>query len=110
MVDELLETAMERARTLMSQNLVALESLSAALLEHDTLTADEIRAAVEGRVVAPKPRPVRRPSLTSPTPRRQAATKSREEDDRSFTGRLRRSNLLKRLRRDKGRSERPAAG
>jgi cell division protease FtsH len=110
MVDELLDTAMQHARTLLLQNMAALESLSASLLEHDTLTADEIRAAVEGRVVAPKPRPVRRPSLTSPAPRRQVAAGRREEDDRSFTGRLRRSGLLDRLRRRRGPSKQPSAG
>jgi cell division protease FtsH len=114
MVDELLETAMERARAIMSQNLTALESLSAALLEHDTLTADEIRAAVEGRVVAPKPRPVRRPSVTSPVPRRQVSSGRHEDGDRSVTGRLRRNGavdrLLDRMRRRRGPSKQPSAG
>lgn len=111
MVDELLEQAMERSRSILSQNLVALESLAAALLEHDTLTADEIRAAVAGRVITPKPRPVRRASLLGPTPRQvEVFDPGRGEDERSLTGRLRRSGLVRRLRRGKGPSEQPSAG
>jgi len=110
-VDELLETAMERARTILSQNLAALESLAVALLEHDTLTADEIRAVVAGQVVAPKPRPVRRAALLGPAPRQVGIFEpGREKDDRSLTGRLRRNGLVRRLRRRSGPSGEPAAG
>jgi len=49
MVEELLREAMDRARTSLSTNFTALESLAGALLERGTLTAPEIRAAVAGQ-------------------------------------------------------------
>jgi cell division protease FtsH len=111
MVDELLDTAMAHARSILSQNLVALESLAAALLEHDTLTADEIRNAVAGRIITPKPRPVRRASLLGPAISRVEVLKpGREDEDHSLTGRLRRNGLVRRLRRRNGPSEQPSVG
>jgi len=109
MVDELLETAMERARTLLSQNLVSLESLSAALLEHDTLTADEIRAAVAGDAVAPKARPVRRPSSLPPV-RSSREERPRSGSGDSFVDRVRGKGLLERLRRRRRPERRPVTG
>lgn len=109
-VDELLEAAMERARAILSQNQEAIELLAASLLEHDTLTADEIRAVVAGQVVAPKPRPTRRASLLPPMSRQVGVSNPKKDaEDRSFTGRLRRNGLVRRLRR-RGPSETPAAG
>jgi cell division protease FtsH len=113
MVDELLETAMEHARSILSQNLVALESLAAALLEHDTLAADEIRAAVEGRTVAPRSRVLRKPGRVGPSTAQAPVTVTgrtdRDHDKPTLRDRLRHRGLLKRLGRGKTPAKQPMA-
>lgn len=47
-VDELLEEAMNRARTILSKNHEHLKTLALGLLEHDTLTLVEIRVLLDG--------------------------------------------------------------
>lgn len=47
-VDELLEEAMNRARTILSKNHEHLKTLALGLLEHDTLTLAEIRVLLDG--------------------------------------------------------------
>jgi ATP-dependent metalloprotease len=53
-IRRLLRESYERVRTLLRQTMPELELLAAALLEHETLTADQVRAVISGQApVAP---------------------------------------------------------
>ena len=58
-IDELLEEAMIRARTILSLNHASLEIVALGLLEYDTLTLADIRVLLDGRTLADKKKSVK---------------------------------------------------
>ncbi len=58
-IDELLEEAMTRARTILSLNHASLEIVALGLLEYDTLTLADIRVLLDGRTLADKKKSVK---------------------------------------------------
>jgi len=62
----LVQEAWGTAVRLLTENRAALDGLAAALLERETLTADDFRAIVEGRELAPLATPPRRSSGETP--------------------------------------------
>jgi cell division protease FtsH len=97
-LDELLQTALDRSRTLLSNHLDVLRSLADALLTHHTLTGDEVRALATGgavssnRPVAATPRRTRQRNAT-----RADVRVSDQDPDRSWMERTR--DRLRGLRR-----------
>ena len=58
-IDELLEEAMIRARTILSLNHASLEIVALGLLEYDTLTLADIRVLLDGRTLVDKKKSVK---------------------------------------------------
>ena len=58
-IDELLDEAMTRARTVLSLNHASLETLALGLLEYDTLTLADIRVLLDGRQLVDKKKAVK---------------------------------------------------
>ena len=58
-IDELLEEAMIRARTILSLNHASLEIVALGLLEYDTLTLADIRVLLDGRTLTDKKKSVK---------------------------------------------------
>ena len=80
MVDEevkvLLDQAYARARTILTQHRDVLDRIATALLERETLNAEEVMLLFNGKPLPPptEPSPPRGPMLSSPRPEARPAT------------------------------------
>ncbi len=83
-VRQIVDKAYDRAKKILSKNVKALELLAQGLLEHETLTGEEIQKILEGQKIEKKQKPVivkpsRKSKMpTSSTPRKRARKKNGE--------------------------------
>jgi cell division protease FtsH len=66
-IRELVEAGFGTAKVLISHNLERLHDLAGALLEHETLTGDEVGAVLRGEPIPKSPPPQEPPSAAAPT-------------------------------------------
>jgi cell division protease FtsH len=84
-VRQIVDTGYEKARTLISDHIDRLSDLANALLEHETLTGDEISAILRGEPM-PKAPPQEPPSASAPTGGKRGSVPSTAPDDSEDTG------------------------
>ncbi len=85
-IRQLVDTGYEKARTLITESLERLHDLANALLEHETLTGDEISAILRGEPM-PKAPPQEPPSASAPTNGgKRGSVPSTAPDDSEDTG------------------------
>jgi cell division protease FtsH len=85
-VRKLVDTGYEKARSLITDHLARLNDLANALLEHETLTGDEISAILRGEPM-PKAPPQEPPSASAPTGgKRGSVPSTAPSDDADDTG------------------------
>ena len=85
-IRNLVDTGYDKARSLITDNLDRLNDLANALLEHETLTGDEISAILRGEPM-PKAPPQEPPSASAPTGgKRGSVPTTAPSDDADDTG------------------------
>ena len=84
-IRELVDTGYDKARNLITDNIDRLNDLANALLEHETLTGDEISAILRGEPM-PKTPPPEPPSASAPTGGKRGSVPSTAPDDAEDTG------------------------
>ena len=84
-IRQLVDTGYEKARSLISDHIDRLDDLANALLEHETLTGDEISAILRGEPM-PKAPPPEPPSASAPTGGKRGSVPSTAPADDEDTG------------------------
>jgi len=85
-IRQLVDSGYDKARTLINDNIDRLSDLANALLEHETLTGDEISAILRGEPM-PKAPPPEPPSASAPTGgKRGSVPNTAPSDDAEDTG------------------------